>query len=90
MAFPVPELSPMVVRPSLSILKTVVVAKAAVELLTVKRALVPPGAPATDNLLQGEVVPMPRLVPSKTKPAVSVKPVAPESVWIIRLAVNED
>ena len=49
----------MVVRPLLSILKTVVVAKAAVELLTMKSGAVPPESPATDNLAPGVVVPMP-------------------------------
>ena len=59
-ASPVPDGLPIVVRPLLSILKTVLVAKAEVELETIKRGAVPPETPAIDNLPEGVVVPIPK------------------------------
>ena len=41
-------------------LKTVEVAKAEVELLTMKSGAVPPDIPAIDSLAAGDVVPMPK------------------------------
>lgn len=52
--------------PLLSIWKTVVVAKAEVEELTVKSGTVPPGEPETENLPQGVVVPTPSLPDTET------------------------
>ena len=68
----------MVVRPLLSMLKTVVVAKAEVELETINRGARPPATPATENLPEGVVVPMPKwLAVDKNTEDVASKVLAP-------------
>jgi len=87
-------LFPIVVLPFWSMLKTDVVANAAVEDEILKRGVVPPAPPAIESFANGEVVPMPRFTPkfifSLLAPKVSVRPVpAPSMIefsWKTRLA----
>ena len=79
----------MVVNPMFETEKSEVVA-VWVELAISKRdRLVSPLLAWSDSLEYGELDPIPKLVPLKTKPAVSVRAVAPVLVWMIRLAVKE-